>query len=111
MAIQEKTLGPLHHHVSTTCNMLAMVYVNMQKYPQALKLLERALNVLKYSSDPDGELITSYHLLSKVYLAAGDIEKSRSYLEKTERLLQRTRGSNHPHTRSVQLAKDSYPYL
>ncbi|MEM7589350.1 MAG: tetratricopeptide repeat protein [Myxococcota bacterium] len=102
MTIQEKTLGPRHHHVSTTCNMWAMVYVNMQDYPRAFGLLQRALEVLKYSSDPDGELITSYHLLSKACLGTGDMEKSRYYLEKTERILQRTRGSNHAYTRLVQ---------
>ena len=97
LAIREKSFGPDHPDVATSCNNLALLYRATNRYAEAESLYERALAIREKSFGPDHPAVaTSCNNLALLYEATNRYSAAEPIYERALSICEKSFGPDHP---------------
>ena len=102
LALQEKAYSQSHPYVAYTLRILSEIYLKQARYSEAVKILERALTIVRgYSLEDDQELAPFKVDMARLLAAQGDYVKAESYFTEAMVSIENSFGPNHLYTTKV----------
>ena len=97
LQILETELGPEHPSIATTLNNLALLYLHMGDYEQALPLYQRALDIYEKVLGPQHpDVATTLNNLAGFYRHMGDYEQALPLYQRALNIREKVLGPQHP---------------
>lgn len=97
LTLQEEVLGPNHPDVATTCNNLAVLYMNQGKYTEAEPLYFRDLKISEEVLGPNHpDVAATCNNIGVLYLAQGKYIDAEPLFMRALKIREEVLGPNHP---------------